>query len=359
MRIAVLGAGVVALGNAALLSGRGHHPIVWSPSGTSASELAKGVPLSTTGALESTVQLSVADNCETALREAQVVLIAVPAYGYRTVMDAAAPHIRPEQFVIVSGHLSFGALYLAKALAKRGLVVPIAAFGTTVTTGRRTSPTSVNVKTVRTKVDVATVPALCGEKAIEICTELFGDRFTLRADLLAIMLSNLNPQSHMGTALCNLTRIERGEMWDQDENTTDAVGNLLEALDAERIAIAAALGRSVRTVREHFHYSFNVPVGPVGEMAQILYRRGRAVMGPTSLKTRYILEDVPFGLHPTTKLAQLAGVAAPLHEAGLSLFSALYGREFRAENNILPELDLDRMGLPGLQRVALEGYRAA
>lgn len=357
MRIAVLGAGAVALGNAAFLSRNEHSPIVWSPSGKSVTEFAKGLPLTTTGALEGTFELPIADSCEEALRDAQVVLIAVPAYGYKTVMDAASPYIRTDQLVIISGHLSFGALYLSKLLAKRGVLAPIAAFGTTVTTGRRTGPTSVNVKTIRGKVDMATVPASFGEAALGICADLFGDRFVLRSDLLAIMLSNLNPQSHMGTALCNLTRIEHGEAWDQDENTTDAVGNLLEALDAERIAVASALGLSVRTIREHFHYSFNVPIGSVGEMSRALHGRGRAVMGPTTLNTRYILEDVPFGLLPTTKIARVAGVSVPLHEAGINLFSALYAREFHRENDILPKLNLDGLDLPELQKVALEGYR--
>ena len=53
----------------------------------------------------------------------------------------------------------------------------------------------------------------------------------------------------MAIALCNLTRMERGEAWSQNENIPDAVGRLIEALDAERLAIAAAFGATVRTVR--------------------------------------------------------------------------------------------------------------
>jgi opine dehydrogenase len=40
-----------------------------------------------------------------------------------------------------------------------------------------------------------------------------------RDDLLAIAVSNLNPQNHMGIALCNLTRMERGESWNQNETS--------------------------------------------------------------------------------------------------------------------------------------------
>jgi len=41
---------------------------------------------------------------------------------------------------------------------------------------------------------------------------------------------------------------------------------------------------------------------------------------------------------PTIRLAALAGVPVPLHESGLRLMSALYGRDFETENDILPQL---------------------
>jgi len=72
------------------------------------------------------------------------------------------------------------------------------------------------------------------------------------------------------------------------------------------------------------------------------------VKGPTTLDTRYVTEDVPFGLLPTIRLAALAGVSAPLHESGLKMMSALYARDFAAENDILPQLgDLSRQMLTG------------
>ena len=85
---------------------------------------------------------------------------------------------------------------------------------------------------------------------------LFGDRFQPRDGLLAISLSNLNPQNHMGIALGNMTRMERGEIWSQGQNVTPNIGRLLESLDQERLAIAKVLGLKVRTIFEHFHLSF-------------------------------------------------------------------------------------------------------
>ena len=259
MRVAILGAGAIAFGGAAYLTDRGHDPILWSPSGRRTRDLAAGTPLVATGALEGEFRPRIASSCGEAIDGADAIFVALPANGHRAVFDAAAPHIGPGQVVVISGHLSFGALYLAKKLAERELQVPITAWGTTVTTGRQPGPTQVKIANIRKKVDAATVPTRASDHGLAVCRELFGDRFVPRADLLAISLSNLNPQNHMGIALLNLTRMERGEAWGQSQNLTEAVGRLLEALDAERLAIARAIGAEVRTIREHYHLSFDVP----------------------------------------------------------------------------------------------------
>jgi opine dehydrogenase len=272
------------------------------------------------------------------------------------VIDAVAPHLTPAQTVMISGHLSFAALYLAQRLAERGVALPIVAWGTTVTTGRRAGPLAVRVGSVRAKVDACVLPARDAAAALDLCSALFGDRFVPRADLLAIALSNVNPANHLGIALCNLTRMERGEVWQQNENITDSVGRLLEALDAERLAIAAAFGVTVRSLREHFHLSFHVPPAPLGEMARAMVARGDKTVAPATLDTRYVTEDAPFGLYATTLLGRMAGRPATLHEAGLALLSALYGRDLAADNDLLPAIGFADLTLPQLRRLALDGW---
>jgi opine dehydrogenase len=310
--------------------------MLWSPSGRRTAILAAGSPLVATGAVVGWFHPRIAASCADALAGAEAVVVAVPGYGHRHVLDAAAPHLRDEQTVIFSSHMSLAALYLARLLRKRGVATPIAVLGTTVVTGQQTAPDAVTVGTIRALLDIAVVPESATARGIEVCRTLFGDRFMPRSGLLAIALSNVNAQNHLAIALCNLTRMELGEAWGQNRYLTPAVAGLIEALDAERLAIAKAFGLTVRTIHEHFHLSFGVPMGPLAEMAQALPQPGKN--GPATLDTRYVTEDIPFGLAPTIRLAALAGVPAPLHESGLRLISALYGRDFAAENDILPEL---------------------
>ena len=261
--------------------------------------------------------------------------------------------------MVISSHASFGALYLSRELARRGVLAPIIAWGTTVVAGRQKGPAAVNVSTVRKKVDIATVPASLSEDGLALCQALFGDRFVDRHSLLAIALSNLNPQNHMGIALCNLTRMERGEAWSQGQNVTPKVGRLLEELDQERLSIASALGLDVRTIFQHFHLSFHVPVSSISQMNQEMHEQGNGGAGPETADSRYVLEDVPFGLAMTVKLGRLAGRPAELHESGVKIFSALYGRDFFAENDLLDALDLDSISLDQLTALSRDGYGGA
>lgn len=358
MRVSILGAGAVAFATAAYLDRAGHSLTLWSPSGKSTEAFKAGAPLVAQGAFEAQFTPCVADDCAEAVANADVVMLVLPGFGHKSTLDEMAPHVREGQAVIISSHLSFGALYLSRLLAARGVHAPIIVWGTTVATASKLSATEVKVITVRKKVDVAAVPESAADRAVELCTTLFGDRFVKREGLLAIAVSNLNPQNHLAIAMMNLTRMERGEVWSQAQNVTPTVGRLIEALDLERLAIARALGVQVKTVQEHFSLSFHVPLASVSDMNQEMHRSGNDGFGPKTAASRYVTEDVPFGLVATALLGRLAGVPAPLHEAGIALLSAAYGRDFRTANDLLPALGIASLSLEQLKTLARDGAKA-
>lgn len=185
-------------------------------------------------------------------------MLCMPGNGHRPVLDEAAPFVRHGQPVIISSHLSFGALHLSRLLACRGIEAPVIAWSTTLLTAKKPEPQKVWIGTVREAVEIATSPQNGAVAGLAICQQLFGDRFVVRDSLLAIALGNLNPQSHLATAMFNLTRMEQGETWNQVAQVIPVVARLIEALDRERLAIAEAFGVSVRTMRQHLAASYHV-----------------------------------------------------------------------------------------------------
>ena len=81
-----------------------------------------------------------------------------------------------------------------------------------------------------------------------------------------------------------------------------------------------------------------------------------SVAGPTTLDTRYVTEDVPYGLVPTALLGRLVGRPAVLHESGVAILSALYGRDFAAENDLLPAIGFSDLSADRLRALARDGW---
>ncbi|GAX19506.1 hypothetical protein FisN_19Hh081 [Fistulifera solaris] len=349
-RVGIIGTGAVALGTAAFLN---NNAMLWSPSGR---------PLSTeffvTGALEdSSFTCRIATSARELVEENDIILLALPANGHKRVFDSIAPYLQENRHhVIISSHSSLGALYLSSLCQDEyNKRIPITAWGTTLVTARRTETQTVRVNTIRQAVDCCTIPV--SYDATGIHRTLFPNiHFERRPGLLAISLSNLNPQNHLGIALGNMSRMDKNEVWYQSQNITPRIGKLLEDLDQERLAIADALGVNVKTIFEHFSWSFHVPMtSSIADMNQAIHEAGNDVYGPNTADTRYVTEDVPFGLPLIILLGEMVNRPAVLHRAGLEIMSSMYGRNFWAENDLLAALKLEQYTLDELQVAGRSG----
>ena len=337
---------------AALLASKHMDVCIWGPTASGIEALLEGKPILCDGVLAGAFRVSANLDIAATVKDAGAIIVAVPGNGHRVVMDLLAPHVREGQVVAISSHMSLSALYLSRRLSVRGLVCPISAWATTATTSKRTGAGKVHLTTVRRHIVASTVRQDDWAYATDRLTTLFGDVFVQAPDVMAVTLTNVNPEVHLAVALCNLTRMEYGEKWGTYRGISGAVGRLIEALDRERLSLAARFGLDVHTVQEHLHESFGLPTGSVAEMAAEQHvRRKGASPGPATLEHRYVTEDVPFGIVPIVKFGRIAGVDVSLHESGLGLIDALYGRSFAAENDILPRLEID--GLSGERLLAL------
>lgn len=343
MRIAILGAGAVGRASAAYLLTRGHEPVIWSPSGKSVAAFRDG-PLAVEGEIAGAFQLAIADSAEAAMEGAELIMVALPANGHRMVYEQIARHASPGQVIVISAQPVLGAFALQDRLHAAGKHNAILGWGTTLLRSRQVGASGVRINTIRKSVDMASLPSKA-DAADVVCRTAFGDKFDVRPDMLAISLSNINPQAHLALALTNFTRMERGETWGQSENLTSGVARFLESLDGERLALAQKLGLSVRSMAEHYHRTYGFPIASLEAMAAEIRTEGAGQLGPTTEQSRYVLEDAPFGLASLIRLGHAAGVDMALHKAGLAILSALYGRDLDSENDLPVDLSILLEGL--------------
>jgi opine dehydrogenase len=327
MRIAVLGAGAVGPAAAALAASRGHEVTLWSPSGCGTAGM-RGTIIAE-GALEGRFPLRVARDLADALDSANVALLAVPAYAFAHLLPGIAEHLAQPLLIAPAASLAPLALH-AMLVARGGPVPPIGAMSTTPVTARRLGPDRVRVLGIRAAVDMAAVPPEAAPAMGALTTALFGHASPLGGSVVQAAIGNANPIIHAALALTNTTRIEGAEAWQQYGMMTPATCRLMLAMAAERATLAEALGVHVPSLEQSLHRASGVPLGPLHEMAMAIAQSAGAVPGPTDPETRYITEDVPYGLAVGLWLARSRRVAMPVTDAVVTALEAIWGRDLRA-----------------------------
>ena len=141
--------------------------------------------------------------------------------------------------------------------------------------------------------------------------------------LMAVLLGRADNVRMASLALLSLTRIERGEAWDEAQHATAATCRLMDALDAERLALAAAAGFALPSLPQALAALHGLPEAPLPAMMAALAARGPRP-GPRALAGAALAAAVPHGLALWVKLAAMRGVPMPLTEASVKLLSLLW-----------------------------------
>ena len=119
--------------------------------------------------------------------------------------------------------------------------------------------------------------------------------------------------------------------------------------------IAKELGVKVKTIFDNFHLSFHIPKASIYEMNQNMHKRGNGGIGPNTAESRYVIEDIPYGVQFTILLGRLVNKPAVLHESGMAIFSAMYNRNFSKENELLNALNPKSLNIQNLQHASRTG----
>jgi opine dehydrogenase len=158
-------------------------------------------------------------------------------------------------------------------------------------------------------------------------------------------LQNGNPVIHPAVTLLNAGLLERtgGDFLFYEEGVTKAVGRLIEAVDRERLAIAAGLGVTILSepalgVRqgymreENYSTGYSTAPGFLGIRAQ------------NRLDHRYLTEDVGYSLVFLSDLAARLGVPTPVMNSVIAIASVVLARDLTAEGKrTMSTLGLDDM----------------
>lgn len=289
-----------------------------------------------------------------ALFGAETVVVCLPALAHDQVAADLASLRIELPLVLNPGHTG-GALHFREVFRAAGAVPPPIAELSTLTyvarVDRPTRPDTVVISGRAGRVHLACLPG--GERAVEAALELFPAAVPA-SDVLATSLSNVNLVLHPPGALLGAAWVEAtgGDFRFYADATTPGVARVLNALDAERLAVADAFGHRLPNLLDEM-----TAIGTVDETAAgtgdlgYAIRSGSAnarIKAPDSLQHRYYREDFGYGLLSFTEFAQIGGVKVPLARALLHVGGVLVGGGLIDEG-----LDAKRLGIEGLDHAGL------
>jgi opine dehydrogenase len=221
-------------------------------------------------------------------------------------------------------------------------------------------PTRMRMTIVKRFLQIAAVPSSGAGAVLQRLRAAFPQAVTA-PNLLWTGLNNMNAMLHVANMIANVGRLESaGNSYRfYADGYTPSIARLLEAADAERLAVARAYRVDVPSVLEWLKqtYGFDEPT-----LSAMFHRLTHDPSGPyqwtptpPSMEHKYVLEDVPCGLVPMAMLGRAAGVCMPVIDGLVAIASALCRRDFIAEGRTLERLGLADQSVPEILRIAERG----
>ncbi len=293
----------------------------------------------------------VTSDVKEALDASDLVLLIVPAYAHRAFAEACAPHLRAEHTVVLMPG-TFGSLEWAQILKSHDVSgVTLAEVDTAPYVCRKTSPDGATIWGEVTALGMGALPSTETERVRQALDPLFPG-ITAYPDVMACGLSAMNPVVHPPGVLMNAGRVEysRGDFYFYEEGVSPSVAKVIMEVDRERREVGRALGYDLTPANEAFH---RAGFGPRGDLWATINgsRMLTQLRAPGTLDSRWLTEDIPYGLAAWSLVGAQYGVDTPVMKGVVDIGSIVMGLDGWTAGRGVEEL-----GIAGMDRETLAEY---
>jgi len=357
--LAIIGAGMGGVYLAAELGVSGHKTRLHDINGDRLKDYRQRGGIEVEGRGFAPIERLTTDPSE-AVEGAEIIAVCTGGTFQEGAARTLAPLVRDGQIILLIQGNTGGSLVFRRALDAAGCraAVDIAEMDNYPYSNFRPTPDRIRPIVTKKGLQIATFPGNRIGPVFEKLSPLFPTAVP-RPSIAYTGFMNANAMLHVANCVANAGKIDRAEPYKfYAEGVTPAVGRLYQAINAERVAVAAALGAEVPTLEDWFALTYGVRGATLSETCRLLTSNSDGPYQPTgtpnSWTHKYVVEDVPVGLMPMSAIGAAAGVPTPAIDAVIRLAQILAGNDFAADARTL-----GRMGLAGKNaeqiRATLEG----
>lgn len=299
----------------------------------------------------------VTSNYAEALADVDVIMVVTPSSAHRDVAAACAPHLKDGQIVVLNPGRTCGAIEFTKVLRDSGCTadVTVAEAGTFIYASRSDGPAQARIFRIKEAVPLAALPATRTPCVLEALRPAY-PQFVDGGNVLKTSLDNMGAIFHPALTILNAGWIEatHGNFQFYIDGVTPSVAHVLEALDRERVTVAAALGIRAQTALEWLQMAYDASGEDLYEA--IHNQPGYyGIQAPPTLHHRYIFEDVPMSMVPIAALGQRYGVSVRGMDAIIRLACIIHRTDYWRRGRTLDKLGIEQLSVSELTRYVNEG----
>ena len=275
-----------------------------------------------------------------AIKDADLIFITVPAFCRRDYLKNMVSNINRKTNVVFFPD-NYGVWELNNMISGTDKEELIKAVGTSsfIYPCRKYNDKLTFIKGSKKEIFMSSLDKETSEYILPMLNELW-NVFYLTENYLEMQLMNMNPIIHPAVLLLNLGRIEnqKGNFDFYSEGITEKIAEIIEKIDLERINVGRAWGielQSLKEIMEKTYLSKELNLFRTLSKSSV-HKDGLA---PSNLNTRYIREDIPYGLAPISNLGKMKGVRTPVINTLIDLSDILLNEDYRKiidVKNLLP-----------------------
>jgi len=308
-----------------------------------------------TGEIEGFGELNLATNSiEEAIKDVELIMVAVPASGHRWIAETIAPFLRDGQIIILHPGRTLGALEFKMILTSKNVTadVIVSEAQTFIYASRATGPSQAHIFRIKHSIPVASIRAHLIPKVIKMLRNFY-PQFVPGDNIFKTSFENIGSIFHPALCVMNAGWIEHDIDYQfYHEGATPSVARVLESVDAERVRVAEALGIRVITARQWLYMAYSTTGNSLYEsMQKNLGYRG--ILAPTTLKVRYMEEDIPFSLVPIASVGRMFDVDTPNINSIVQLGSELNNCDYWSIGRTVENLGINKLSLRELRLLAI------
>lgn len=289
-----------------------------------------------------------------AISGAEIIFIMTQSVAHEALSHMICPYLKDRQIVVVSPGYC-GSFYFSRQCLNRNIL--FAEGESQPFDARIVGTNKVHICSENVRNPIGVFPSRETEYVLDQLLQVL-PKFTARHNILESALHNPNLIVHTIGTIMSVSRIEYsgGDFWMYREAFTPSIWNLVNDLDAEKIAILEYFDLPAQRFSDSFHYRNyeNLEADPMEAFHH--YAKFGSPKGPYDAQTRYITEDVPMGLCFMSSIGRKIGVNTPVCDSLIKIASSIHQRDYYTVGRTLGNLGLSSYTKEELKQILENGW---